>query len=1028
MGRTSLVLVGALLAAGIFSAGCKKSSPSTRFDVSIVVDPALQLDAVHVVAVSAGKSPLEKDFAPAANLQWTVLIPNPGATFTASFVASGLAGAATVVTYAASASVGASKSVAVLLRLDAACANVTCGDPTQTCAQGMCVTQPTFGGGVDGGVSTGGAGPGGEGGAAAGPGGQGGGGVTVGTGGAGGMSVDAGLPDASVDSAAPTVCSPGTHMCPGGCVPNDDARTCGTSCTPCQAPVDGTATCDGMSCGGVCPTGKKLCLGACIDSAASCGGACPEQQHACNGLCPAVTDVKACGTSCLPCPVPTGATQATCDGASCDFQCMTGTHKCGATCASDTDVASCGATCTVCSTDPNGTARCVGGVCGIACAVGYHTCGGRCVSNGAVTSCGTTSCSECAAPTGGGVTCDGTMCVPNCPSGKKLCAGACIDTAAACNNTCPSGTHDCAGICASNASVDSCGTTSCASCPKPTGADATMCKNGTACDFTCGSGYHRCGAGCAADNDATACGASCTSCPTDPNGVPACVLGVCGLMCKSGFHVCNGKCVDNKAVATCGPTDNTSCNACQAPSGGGTVSCDGLACVPACPGTSKLCNGACIANTMACNGMCPNGTHNCSGICQADDSTSYCGTGCNSCNAPPSNGTAVCTGSPGTCGVKCNNGFKNCPGTNLCVPTGGCCGDSECTSPPGPNMVGACLSASCSYSCGSNFRLCGAVCIPKTGSCCSNAECTSPQTCGSNNVCSCTSQSMTTTCTGKCGNVTDNCGVTVPCGGCGTGQLCGADNKCASCGAIGQACCTGSTCTGTGSVCGGGTCQCQANYHVCNGACASNTSVMSCGPTSCAACPTTTNGTTTCGGTGPSCGITCNSGYMSCTSSGACIVDHWDMEDGTNHGFSGPTANALVHFNGTVVHGGAFSLEIDPNGGAVTSGFALFGVSFPITAQGDCPSSSDSVNREGKTLSGWLYLVNPPASSTVTIYANSTSRGSVAVTAFAAVNGWSSFSQVTTNVGTVDSFSAIITMPSGSSYPNPIYIDDLAWR
>src|SRR5262245_57160455 len=348
------------------------------------------------------------------------------------------------------------------------------------------------------------------------------------------QSLQAGLPDADGQGAdgpasgaggsrdaggeaTASECPPGKHTCPGGCVSDTDPRTCGASCTPCNAPADGTATCDGVSCGGMCGAGKKLCQGACIDAAAPCAAGCPSGQHACGNLCPPVTDVNACGTSCAACPVPTGATQATCDGTRCDFGCTTGYHKCGARCALDGDATACGLGCVACPTDPNGTAQCLGGNCALACKNGYHVCGGKCVSNSDMGSCGTTSCSACQMPTGGSVTCDGTACVPACPSSMKLCAGACIALTAVCG-TCPSGTHDCSGICAMNNSVDSCGATSCTSCPRPSGASATTC-NGTTCDFTCGAGTHRCGTGtgarCAADNDPTGCGTACVNCPTD---------------------------------------------------------------------------------------------------------------------------------------------------------------------------------------------------------------------------------------------------------------------------------------------------------------------------------------------------------------------------------------------------------------------------------------------------------------------------------------------------------------------------------
>src|SRR5262252_2235972 len=205
---------------------------------------------------------------------------------------------------------------------------------------------------------------------------------------AGGVAPDAIAPDA--DAGAVPDCPDGEHMCPGGCVPDNDIRTCGTSCTPCQVPADGNATCDGKSCAGSCPSGKQLCLGMCIDQRAACVGTCPAMQHECGGLCVSVQDVNACGTSCSPCPVPTGASQATCDGTSCDFQCLTGTHKCGARCASDNDATACGMSCTACPTDPNGTALCAGGNCSIACSTGYHLCNGRCVSNRDVNSCGST--------------------------------------------------------------------------------------------------------------------------------------------------------------------------------------------------------------------------------------------------------------------------------------------------------------------------------------------------------------------------------------------------------------------------------------------------------------------------------------------------------------------------------------------------------------------------------------------------------------------------------------------------------------
>ena len=586
-------------------------------------------------------------------------------------------------------------------------------------------------------------------------------GGTPGTGGAsdaGAMDVAAsggaqgGADAAAMDHPMPS-CAAGQHLCPGGCVANDDVQTCGASCTPCQAPANGTATCDGTSCGGACPANMQLCLGACIDAAAACTGKCSPTQHACGGLCPALNDPKACGTSCQPCPVPAGATQATCDGTSCGFQCVTGTHRCGAGCADDGDATACGASCTVCPTDPHGTAQCTGGTCEIACNDGYHSCGGVCVSNSAVESCGSSSCTACQAPMGGTVSCNGTACVPACPSGMKPCAGACVATSAACSGQCPSGTHDCSGVCASNTSVDSCGTTACTSCSKPVGASGTTC-DGTSCDFTCGSGYHRCGARCAADDDATACGAMCTNCPGDANGAAACVSGNCALKCKTGFHVCNGACVDNKGLATCGPNDNGSCSACAAPTGG-TVTCEGLACNPACPTGSKICNGVCISNSTACNGSCPTGTHNCSGICLSDTDPGSCGTQCFACPAPSSHGQATC--GAGACGVSCDSTYRLCPGTSTCASktAPACCTAADCTA-GGTGTVGTCTNNVCSYSCNTpSYKQCGSACIASTSCCtpCTNGfACqggTCPTSCSTNNDCAANHSCQHGACIGK---------------------------------------------------------------------------------------------------------------------------------------------------------------------------------------------------------------------------------------------------------------------------------------
>ncbi|MBL8910928.1 MAG: hypothetical protein JNM17_09525 [Archangium sp.] len=67
-------------------------------------------------------------------------------------------------------------------------------------------------------------------------------------------------------------CATGTHECSATCVPDDAITSCGSSCTPCSAPMDATATCTGGACGFTCNAGFEPCLGRCIIADA---GTCP---------------------------------------------------------------------------------------------------------------------------------------------------------------------------------------------------------------------------------------------------------------------------------------------------------------------------------------------------------------------------------------------------------------------------------------------------------------------------------------------------------------------------------------------------------------------------------------------------------------------------------------------------------------------------------------------------------------------------------------------------------------------------------
>jgi len=415
-----------------------------------------------------------------------------------------------------------------------------------------------------------------------------------GTGGAGG--VDAGG------------CVTGAHACAGQCVSNTDVAHCAQSCSPCPVPTGGTATCDGVTCGGTCPTGTKLCGAACVPQAMSCAGDCPGGSHDCSGTCQPNSGVSTCGSSCTPCVAPTHGT-ATCDGAQCGFTCAAGYHACGAQCLSNTDVASCGS-----------------------------------------------SCSPCPVPTGGTATCDGTSCSGTCPSGSKLCLGSCIPTAQSCMGSCPAGTHNCNGLCQANTSPNNCGSTSCTPCAPPANGVATC--DGTQCGFNCSVGFHLCGGACVANTGVANCGTtSCTACVAPANGSAICDGLQCGFQCSSGFHTCGSSCAANSSVLSCG----TSCTACPVPANG-SATCNGTSCGISCNAGFHDCGGLCVSNTSVatCGASCTacpvptNGTATCDGT--------SCGVNITSFNLMLSTtGIAGATGSatPSPAGTSCGTGCSS---------------------------------------------------------------------------------------------------------------------------------------------------------------------------------------------------------------------------------------------------------------------------------------------------------------------------------------------------------------------------------
>jgi len=240
-------------------------------------------------------------------------------------------------------------------------------------------------------------------------------------------------------------CDTGFHRCSGQCVSGSEPRTCGARCDPCPGDPNGTATCDGTSCGITCNSGT----------------------HDCNGACVADTSVQTCGTSCTPCPGDPNGT-ATCDGTSCGIECSSSALMCGSACAPCS-----GGTSYTCDGD-----QCVPDSCGN----GQRLCNGM--------------CAQCPGdPNAISFYCDGASCeLSDCADGFELCQGACATcpsegvsrtacSGAACEVTrCISGYELCNGTCAL--------------CPSDPGA-ATFACSGTTCGIeTCSEGYYRCASGC----------------------------------------------------------------------------------------------------------------------------------------------------------------------------------------------------------------------------------------------------------------------------------------------------------------------------------------------------------------------------------------------------------------------------------------------------------------------------------------------------------------------------------------------------
>lgn len=89
-------------------------------------------------------------------------------------------------------------------------------------------------------------------------------------------------------------CATDFHSCNGQCVSNTDVATCGSSCTPCDKPANGIATCDGTACGVLCDTPFVPFEGQCVTCATNEQCANPAEPRCDAGTCVACSDNTHC--------------------------------------------------------------------------------------------------------------------------------------------------------------------------------------------------------------------------------------------------------------------------------------------------------------------------------------------------------------------------------------------------------------------------------------------------------------------------------------------------------------------------------------------------------------------------------------------------------------------------------------------------------------------------------------------------------------------------------------------------------------
>ena len=147
-----------------------------------------------------------------------------------------------------------------------------------------------------------------------------------------------------------------------------------------------------------------------------------------------------------------------------------------------------------------------------------------------------------------------TYAIPCLPNGSIVDLNGLIAPPASSSSSAAASSSASPGASVCDGTVDSCGDTTCVSCPNPENGQAICISN--TCGITCNIGYTDCSGTCRNTQiDPNYCGTCGNSCPNPENGQAICISNTCGFTCNEGYTDCNGTCINTQ-------TDPNNCGTC----------------------------------------------------------------------------------------------------------------------------------------------------------------------------------------------------------------------------------------------------------------------------------------------------------------------------------------------------------------------------------------------------------------------------------------------------------------------------------